>query len=256
MLTDDLDVPTVVDAPPPKWTSDSQIQINNAQPERFRSPVGLGTFALLGIAYLGFSFVFSVYTSLRYRSVIGELIDGSFAGSFDDAIDIENAYAFSGVLDLLGILVIAVTWLFWMRRLRSNVVALGRVPAYRPAWIFWGWVTPILNYFRPFQLLRDFWQKSDPNLGPGTRDDPPRFYLWWWVGYVVSGRISAAIVSSVQDADTLEQIQSMVNRLLVLDFIELPGLILAVLVVRSLTARQVEAGARLGRGLVDSAEGL
>lgn len=204
--------------------------------------------------YLGLSLVFSVYSSLRYRSVVGGLIDGSYSGSIVDAVEIENAYAFSGVLDLFGMLVIAVTWLFWMRRLRSNVVALGRVPAYRSAWIFWGWLTPILNYFRPFQLLRDFWQKSDPELGPGTRNDPPRFYLWWWVGFVVSGRISTAIVRSVGEADTLERIQSMVNRLLILDFIELPGLVLAILVVRSLTARQIEAGARLGRGLVDSAE--
>ena len=233
--------------PPAIDPSAARLQLEAARPGTFRSPVGLGTFAFLGLSYLAASFVFSIYTAFRYRALVVALDNGTYEGTFQDAVDIENAYAFSDVLDLIGLLVIAVTWLFWMRRLRHNVLALGRKPEYRPAWIFWGWLTPILNFFRPFQIIRDLWRKSDPEPGSGTLDDPPWFYLWWWVSYVVTSRVASAILGSIQEPETLGQLRSLIDRYLIVDLIELPALVLAVMVIRTLTARQVEAGARLGQ---------
>jgi len=238
--------------PPATDPSAAGIQLVTARPEAFRSPRGLGTFAFLGLAYLAASFLFSIYTALRYRAVVVALDNGTYNGALQDAVDIENAYAFSDVLDLIGLLVIAVTWLFWMRRLRENVVALGRRPEYRPAWIFWGWLTPILNFVRPFQIIRDLWRKSDPVPGPGTLEDPPWFYLWWWVSYVVTSRVASAIFGSLQEPETLDQVRSLIDRYLIVDSIEIPGLVLAVMVIRTLTARQIEAGARLGQTIAEA----
>ncbi len=238
--------------PPAIDPTAARIQLAAARPEAFKSPRGLGTFAFLGLLYLAVAFAFSIYTGLRYRAAVVALNNDTYTGTYQDVIDLENAYAFSDVLDLIGALVIAITWLFWMRRLRQNTIALGRKPEYRPAWIFWGWLVPILNLFRPFQVIRDLWRKSDPVPGTGSVGDPPRFYLWWWVAYVVTSRLGSAIFRSTQDPENLEELRSVVDRYLALDLMELPELVLAVMVIRALTARQIEAGARLGRSIAEA----
>jgi len=245
----------VPEAPPPEWESDRPAhrsdvdrQLEHARPDDFRSPAGLGQFAFFGLVLLFGAFLFSLTLGLRYRSIIIGLIDGTFDGSFQQVIDVENAYAYSDWLGLAGLVVIALTWLLWMRRLRANVVALGRRPEYRPAWIFWGWVTPILSYFRPYQVIADLWRGSKPDLGVGS-GEPPRYYLAWWIMFVISGQISQGIVRSLHEPESLEELQSLVDLLVVMDLIQVPSLVLAVMVIRSLTRRQIDAGARLGRHL-------
>lgn len=239
--------------PAPIDPAAARTQLAAARPGDFRSPVGLGTFAFFGLLYLAATFGFSFYTGLRYRAAVVALKNDTFDGTYQDVLDLENAYAFSDLLDLIGLLVIAVTWLFWMRRLRQNTIALGRKPEYRPAWIFWGWMVPVLNLFRPFQVIRDLWRKSDPAPGTGSGEDPPPFYLWWWIAYVVTSRVASAIFGSIQDPENLEQLRSVIDRYLIVDLIELPELVLAVMVIRTLTARQIEAGGRLGQTMVEAA---
>lgn len=234
-------------APAPTPPRGVTAQLQNARLGDYRSPEGLGRFAFLGLVYLAAALGFSLFTAFRYRSVLVALDDGSYDGTFQEAIDIENAYAFSGLVDLLGIVVLAVTWLFWMRRLRQNVIALGRDPVYRPAWIFWGWIVPIMNYFRPYQVIKDLWRNSSPSLGRYPGGEPPRFVLAWWVIFVVTGRISVSVLRNVGDPETLDGLRQMVDWFIALDFLELVSIVLAAVVIRSLTQRQIDAAAALGR---------
>ena len=69
----------------------------------------------------------------------------------------------------LVLLLVAVLFLAWFRRVYRNLEALGaRGLRFKTGWAFWGWFVPLLGLLRPKQLLDDVWRASDPDLPPTT----------------------------------------------------------------------------------------
>lgn len=78
----------------------------------------------------------------------------------------------------------AVAFLMWLYQARGNIRSLGvRRPAYASEWAFLAFLVPLMNLFRPYQVVREIWQASDPaNLDPfNWKSLPvsPLVPLWW-----------------------------------------------------------------------------
>ena len=57
----------------------------------------------------------------------------------------------------------AVAFLGWLFQARVNLRAFGvRRPNYSRGWVVWGFLVPLVNLFRPYQVIREIWQASDP----------------------------------------------------------------------------------------------
>ena len=58
---------------------------------------------------------------------------------------------------------IAVAFIAWLHRCRINVRAFGcRRFRYSRTWAINGFFVPILNFFRPYQVVSEVWRASDP----------------------------------------------------------------------------------------------
>ena len=92
--------------------------------------------------------------------------------------------AVSGV-QLLCMGLTALAFLFWLYRVRVNVRALGmRKMRYRREWTLLGFLIPILNLHRPYQVVREIWQASDPETGGPVgwkAVRTPRMLAYWWL---------------------------------------------------------------------------
>jgi hypothetical protein len=93
-------------------------------------------------------------------------------------------------------------FLVWLHRVRVNVRALGaRRLAFGREWTFLAFLVPFLNLTRPFAVVREIWQASDPGNGDPlqwrTRPTPPRLHVWWWsfVAYVLLESMSWLVLS-------------------------------------------------------------
>ncbi|NRA08671.1 MAG: DUF4328 domain-containing protein [Myxococcales bacterium] len=79
----------------------------------------------------------------------------------------------------------ALAFLFWLYRVRVNVRALGmRKLRYRREWTLLSFLVPILNLLRPYQVVREIWQASDPQSGGPVgwkAVRTPRFLAYWWL---------------------------------------------------------------------------
>jgi len=77
----------------------------------------------------------------------------------------------------------------WLYRARVNIRAMGmRRMQYRREWVVFGFLVPVLNLVRPFQVVREVWQASDPsNLDPmGWKEvHTPVLLRAWWVSFLV-----------------------------------------------------------------------
>ena len=87
--------------------------------------------------------------------------------------------------------VTAVAFIIWLHRARINVRAFGcRRFHYPRIWAIIGFFVPILNLFRPYQVVSEVWRASDPRAveTPVTWTSMPvsRYVLAWWVTLLAS----------------------------------------------------------------------
>jgi hypothetical protein len=106
----------------------------------------------------------------------------------------------------------AVAFLAWLFQARVNLRAFGiRRPSYSRDWVLWGFLVPFLNLFRPYQVIREVWQASDPDARDAFnwRSLPvSRLLPAWWVLFVVWGALELmALLSGTGAGANLGKLQ-------------------------------------------------
>ncbi len=104
---------------------------------------------------------------------------------------IRNALLFTR-LALYGL--VALAFIAWLHRARINARAFGcRRFRYSRIWAIIGFVIPILNFFRPYQVVSEVWRASDPRgvETPVAWISIPvsRCVLAWWVTLLASASL-------------------------------------------------------------------
>jgi Protein kinase domain/Domain of unknown function (DUF4328) len=169
----------------------------------------------------------------------------------------------NGVFAAEGIvlLVTAVLFLWWFRRAYRNLAALGaRGLRFAGGWAIGAWLVPILSLVRPKQLLNDIWRASDPDLpldndGSWRRKPVPSVLTWWWLAFLASMTARAITTESVHSlavlmtfglaSRPLDQVQPTSGIQSLADLLSIVAGLLALRIVRIVTARQEARAARL-----------
>ena len=150
----------------------------------------------------------------------------------------------------------AVFFLRWFRRAYANLGPLGSTPRFAKGWAIGGWFVPILWYWRPKQLANDIWNGSDPSVRSLhiTRTGGAALLNGWWAAWIVAGFVYARSTAAYFAAPTagdaglsalLEDTGPAgdLRRSAILDVVasgvDIVAAVLAILVVRAVTARQV-----------------
>ena len=125
-------------------------------------------------------------------SVVGRAI--RTGGENGDELDwSEGVYLLGSVLGGLALLAGWITGAMWLHRARKNAEAFN--PTFHhtrsAGWAWGGWICPVVNFWFPFQVVRDTHRAVTP-LGTS-----PLFGWWWafWVAHLVLDRVN----SKVQD---------------------------------------------------------
>lgn len=86
---------------------------------------------------------------------------------------------------LLGLIAVAavIVSLIWQHRAAAAGRALGIPSDYSPAWGVGSWFVPVVNYWFPYQAIRDCLPAGDPHR---------RVVLWWWLAWIVGGSVGFA----------------------------------------------------------------
>lgn len=87
-----------------------------------------------------------------------------------------------GLLGLVAVVAIVVT-LIWQHRAASAARALGFPTTHSPAWGVGSWFVPIVNFWFPYQAIRDCLPPGDPNRA---------HVLQWWLAYIAGGLVGAS----------------------------------------------------------------
>jgi hypothetical protein len=170
--------------------------------------------------------------------------------------------AFSGIGSLVSLTAI-VLFLMWLHRAAANVALLESTSWVRPGEAVVAYFIPILNFFRPYQAMKEIYRASDPTpLGdvPVFRDRadpdyrggareamaPPAWsfgapVLGWWLLYTLRGVVNLVAIpaSSILGAPGIMGVRLLSSAW------EIAAAVSCALVIRSVDARQRERCRRL-----------
>ncbi|MFB8084235.1 DUF4328 domain-containing protein [Streptomyces sp. NPDC055992] len=217
-----------------------------ARLDAVRPVVGLGRAACVLLGAAAVVDVLAITAGVRNRMLLAEGLDDGFlavdAETWDRA---DMLYRSAGMLQGLTILVTAVVFLVWLRRVRLNAEAFDpRAHSMRPGWAIGAWFVPFGNVWLPYRVTSDIWTASAPADTPGGRSAAPRGLLkaWWalLVGAEILSRYAAGFYGKAKTGGDMVRGLDMVA---VCDGLEIVAAVLAILVVRRLTEMQTRRAA-------------
>jgi hypothetical protein len=145
----------------------------------------------------------------------------------------------------------AVAFVTWLYRCRANLRAFGtRHLRYSRNWTVVGFLVPVLNLVRPYQVTREIWQASDPRttdpFGWKENKVPTVIKAWWgtFVAFIVFKALAVWMMSSSTYDPTRLQIAQGVE--LLADGMAAIGVTLLYFVINRITTAQEAKWAQMG----------
>jgi hypothetical protein len=161
-----------------------------------------------------------------------------------EAVANDSQQLLIGLLQFLTFVVTGVFFLMWIHRAQRNLPALGAHGLkYSPRWAVGGFFVPFLNVVRPFQVVKEIWKASSPDLNVGDASSwqyssTSPLLGFWWGSWIVSNFLGQAVFRMSFRANSLDQLM-IASRLNVLsDAVSAICAVLAIMIIRQTDARQ------------------
>jgi heme/copper-type cytochrome/quinol oxidase subunit 3 len=147
----------------------------------------------------------------------------------------DNRQATLGLVQLALVVAGAVVFIRWMYAAYWNLdVVAPAERRYAAGWAIGSWFVPIMNLFRPKQMINDIWRAG----GRDPKDAQPGWLLLaWWTLWLLSSFVVNFAARGYVNADTADQIRTGTILYFISDAMTVVCAILAILVVRRGTDR-------------------
>jgi hypothetical protein len=122
----------------------------------------------------------------------------------------DTRHVFISMISLAAALGSLVALVVWIYRAYANLPALdANEIQFTPGWAVGWFFVPIMNLFRPYQVVRELWNESDPNrftLSGQVLGEPASGAIvgWWWGLRIVSGVLGQVIFRMSGEAETID----------------------------------------------------
>jgi len=210
-------------------------------PDHYRSLKTLSIVTIAGLAFIG------VFELIAIVLGLGQII------SPDMSFDVDEDGPISAWLMLQGLILLAqvpfyigtiVLFLVWLNRAHKNLLALRPSHLeFSSGWAVGWWFVPFANLVKPFQVVREVWWESDPQIHDGemfltaSLHSAPAYMGFWWAFWILSN-IVANILSRIYDPGRMETVFIVGFVFILSGVLTAIAAGLAITVVRDITVRQ------------------
>lgn len=219
-------------------------------PAGYRPADTRARWTLVLLAVLGLTTVLIMFATVGEISLLQRIVAGEFV-SDAELIANDESQALMSLLYLAAFLGTIVVFCLWIHRASGNLRPLGaRELSFSPGWAVGWWFVPIMQLFRPYQVMAEIWKASDPE----TPSDQPTAWVgtsgtpvlgFWWATWLIASFVSDIAARVLFQGDTAED-------LIVSDWISLAGNalfivagVLVFILVRRIMSRQAEKARRV-----------
>ncbi|MEU9717963.1 DUF4328 domain-containing protein [Streptomyces sp. NPDC047976] len=219
--------PTVVPAAPPARSP-------------YASPTGLAIALSVLFALVMGTDALALHADWTMRALADRLAADPGAVGDAEADRATRLIGLTGTFQGNATIVTGIVFLVWFHRVRANAELFapgaGRLGR---GWAVGAWFVPLANLWLPYRIAATTWTSSTPaGAGAGRRGFGPSLVSLWWGGFVLSKLLGWYGGRSYSRAETPEAVRDAATTMLAGDVVDLAAAVLAVLLVRRLTAMQ------------------
>ncbi len=167
---------------------------------------------------------------LRLKSGI-ELSDSQLEGN-------DTREQIIGIIQIFILVTCAITFIQWFRRAYYNLEQI--IPnklTHSNGWAAGAWFVPILNLFRPVQMMRELYEQTGFLLKRQNIEIKTNFnhaiILWWWAFWIFSEVANRILLKFVDNSNTIDDYMNYSLISTGVELLSAVGAILAVIVVRN-----------------------
>jgi hypothetical protein len=152
----------------------------------------------LFVAYAIMSFLLACVnfsSFITYRSL--------FRGNQDADILQKNLLLTSvvGLLYTVVAILVIIFFLMWLRRAYFNIqTAYPNRTEFTDGWAIGAWFVPFLNLVRPYEIVKEVWQKTFGLLDSDQKDETAKIG-WWWATFLIANFFNSIINYVYQEPD-------------------------------------------------------
>ena len=138
-----------------------------------------------------------------------------------------------------------IAFLTWVNRTHRNLGALGaRSLEFTPGSAVWWFFIPIANLVRPYQILKEIWQWSEPRIwdrgAPGRRRGAVLVFFWWILFLTMNLANRLSVSGSNRPNTPIGDLINSTQVAMFADAVGVAGAILAILMIRRIDRDQDE----------------
>lgn len=175
-------------------------EIFNTLPLYEYKPLGVITNTLLALIVAGI--FFSIIDIYRYKNDIAFLNENLESGAnlyYNQDDHYGSVMMISQILSLITLLGSVIFYFFWILRAYRNLHSLQFKPTeYRTGWAIGSYFVPFLNYFRPYQIMKEIWFGSQPDyklldedvFDLHKRRSSTSILTSWWTAFLIEWHIA------------------------------------------------------------------
>ena len=118
----------------------------------------------------------------------------------------DNRLEMAGLLSAGVFIGVAVMFLLWLYRIRTNEPHLGVMDArFSAGWSVWVWFIPIVWFFRPYQVVKEAWMASNPEASHNWMLGGVWSGLgYWWALWLVGSYGASLFTRLILSVETLD----------------------------------------------------
>ena len=114
------------------------------------------------------------------------------------------------ILYIITFIISGITFIQWFRRAYFNLHLLNNRSTYKEGWAAGSWFVPILNLFRPYQIMQELYHETRlillRNKVKFNSTFSSKYLGWWWALWVFSGISGQSIQSYSNTAESIDQL--------------------------------------------------
>ena len=115
-----------------------------------------------------------------------------------------------GIIYLIAYVISTVTFIQWFRRAYFNLHQKVTYLAYTEGWAAGSWFVPIVNLYRPYQIMKELYQETKALFIKKGIDVNSNFTTnalgWWWTLWIINSIIGQFVFRYSMKAETIDEL--------------------------------------------------
>ncbi len=141
-----------------------------------------------------------------------------------------------GIIELTVYLISAVTFIQWFRRAYFNLHSKINYLSYSESWAAGSWFVPIVNLYRPFQIMKELFHETKKLLmkkGLIVKENlATTTLIFWWIIWITSSVLGQFIFRFSMEAETIDDFTTSTVASMISNILTIPLALITIKIIK------------------------